>query len=158
MSAKFPAARQHLLSLLAMAQTQENNIAGADQNFAEALKINPNSATVLAWQSLSFAQRSSGAAQALQLAQKALQTEAQSRLATFALARAQFRSGNNTEAKSKLESLLPSANPLYLEQYGDVLFKSGDTATAVQQWGLAVTKGSVSPSLKKKFNEKQLHE
>jgi tetratricopeptide (TPR) repeat protein len=158
MSAKFPAARQHLLSLLAMAQTQENNIAGADQNFAEALKINPNSATVLAWQSLSFAQRSSGAAQALQLAQKAQQTEAQSRLAIFALARAQFRSGNNTEAKIKIESLLPSANPLYLEQYGDVLFKSGDTATAVQQWGLAVTKGSVSPSLKKKFNEKQLHE
>lgn len=158
MSAKFPAVRQHLLSLLAMAQTQENNIAGADQNFAEALKINANSATVLAWQSLSLAQRSSGAAQALQLAQKAQQTEPQSRLATFALARAQFRSGNNTEAKNKLESLLPSANPLYLEQYGDVLFKSGDTTAAVQQWGLAVTKGSVSPSLKKKFNEKQLHE
>ncbi|MDX2069314.1 MAG: tetratricopeptide repeat protein [Haliscomenobacter sp.] len=158
MSAKFPAVRQHLLSLLAMAQTQENNIAGADQNFAEALKINANSATVLAWQSLSFAQRSSGAAQALQLAQKAQQAEPQSRLATFALARAQFRSGNNSEAKNKLESLLPSANPLYLEQYGDVLFKSGDATAAVQQWGMAVTKGSVSPSLKKKFNEKQLHE
>jgi predicted negative regulator of RcsB-dependent stress response len=92
------------------------------------------------------------------LAQKALQAEPQSRLATFALARAQFRSGNNSEAKSKIESLLPSANPLYLEQYGDVLFKSGDSAAAVQQWGLAVTKGSASPSLKKKFNEKQLHE
>ncbi len=158
MSAKFPAVRQHLMSLLAMAQTQGNNLAGADQNFAEALKINANAATVLAWQSLSFAQRTNGAAQALQLAQKALQTEPQSRLATFALARAQFRSGNNSEAKSKIESLLPSANPLYLEQYGDVLFKSGDSAAAVQQWGLAVTKGSASPSLKKKFNEKQLHE
>ena len=91
MSAKFPVVRQHLMSLLAMAQTQENNIAGADQNFAEALKINANAATVLAWQSLSFAQRSNGAAQALQLAQKAQQTEPQSRLTTFALARAQFR-------------------------------------------------------------------
>lgn len=158
MSAKFPAVRQHLLSLLAMAQTQENNISGADQNFAEALKINTNAASVLAWQSLSFALRANGAAQALQLAQKAFQIEPQSRLVTFALARAQFRSGNNSEAKSKIESLLPSANPLYLEQYGDVLFKSGDNTAAVQQWGLAVTKGSVSPSLKKKFNEKQLHE
>ena len=157
-AAKFPVVRQHLLSLLAMVQTQQNNPSGADQNFAEALKLNANSATTLAWQSLSFSSRPTGAAQSLQLAQKALQTEPQSRLAIYALARAQFRNSNLAEAKNKIESLLPSANPLYLEQYGDVLFKSGDTAGAVQQWGLAVTKGSVSSSLKKKFNEKQLHE
>ena len=141
-----------------MVQTHQNNPSGADQNFAEALKLNANSGTALAWQSLSFSLRPTGAAQALQLAQKAIQTEPQSRLAIYALTRAQFRNGNLAEAKNKIESLLPSANPLYLEQYGDVLFKSGDTAGAVQQWGLAVTKGSVSSSLKKKFNEKQLHE
>lgn len=158
MSAKFPAVRQQLLSISAMAQTLQNNLAGADQNFAEALKINANNASVLAWQSLSFAQRSNGVAQALQLAQKALQTDPQSRLAIYASAKAQLRNGNTNEAKNKIESLLPSANPLYLEQYGDVLFKAGDSAGAVQQWNLAVTKGSVSPSLKKKINEKQLHE
>jgi predicted negative regulator of RcsB-dependent stress response len=155
---KFPEIRQELLSLQAVVQTQQNNPGGADQSFAEALKLNGNSATVLALQSLSFALRPNGAAQSLQLAQKALQTEPQSRLAIYALARAQFRNGNLNESKSKIESLLPSADPLFLELYGDVLFKTGDSVGAVQQWGLAVTKGSASPSLKKKFNEKQLHE
>ena len=113
---------------------------------------------MLAWQSLSFAQRSSGAAQAAQLAQKALQAEPQLRLAIYASAKAQLRNGNTSEAKNKIESLLPTADPLYLEQYGDVLFKAGDSAGAVQQWNMAVTKGSASSSLKKKINEKQLHE
>lgn len=158
LSLKFPVARQHLLSLLAMVQTLQNNTNSADQNFGEALKINANSATVLAWQSLSFALRPNGAPQSLTLAQKAILTEPQSRLAIYALARAQFRNGNLNDAKTKIESLLPSSNPLYLEQYGDVLFKSGDTAAAVQQWTMAVTKGSVLASLKKKINEKQLHE
>jgi len=158
LSAKFPVARQHLLSLLAMVQTLQNNANSADQNFGEALKINANAATVLAWQSLSFALRRSGAPQSLSLAQKAIQAEPQSSLAIYALARAQFRNGNLNDAKTKIESLLPSSNPLYLEQYGDVLFKSGDTTAALQQWNLAVTKGSVSASLKKKINEKQLHE
>jgi len=158
LSLKFPLAHQQLLSLLAVVQTLQNNANSADQNFAEALKINANAATVLAWQSLSFALRPNGAPQSLSLAQKAIQAEPQSSLAIYALARAQFRNGNLNEAKTKIESLLPSSNPLYLEQYGDVLFKSGDTAAAVQQWSLAVTKGSVSASLKKKINEKQLHE
>jgi tetratricopeptide (TPR) repeat protein len=158
LSAKFPVARQHLLSLLAMVQTLQNNANSADQNFGEALKINANAATVLAWQSLSFALRPNGAPQSLTLAQKAILAEPQSRLAIYALARAQFRNGNLNDAKTKIESLLPSSNPLYLEQYGDVLFKSGDSASALQQWNLAVTKGSVSASLKKKINEKQLHE
>lgn len=158
MSVKFPATRQKLLSLWAMAQTLQNKVAEADQNFAEALKLNANNATVLAWQSLSFAQRSTGAAQAAQLAQKALQAEPQLRLAIYASAKAQLRNGNTTEAKNKIESLLPTSDPLYLEQYGDVLFKAGDSAGAVQQWSMAVTKGSTSPSLKKKINEKQLHE
>jgi tetratricopeptide (TPR) repeat protein len=158
LSIKFPVAHQQLLSLLAMVQTLQNNTNSADQNFAEALKINANAATVLAWQSLSFALRPSGAPQSLSLAQKAIQAEPQSSLAIYALARAQFRNGNLNDAKTKIESLLPNSNPLYLEQYGDVLFKSGDTTSALQQWNLAVTKGSVSASLKKKINEKQLHE
>ncbi|WP_353481449.1 tetratricopeptide repeat protein [Haliscomenobacter sp.] len=158
LSLKFPVARQHLFSLLAMVQTLQNNTNSADQNFGEALKINANTTIVLAWQSLSFALRPNGASQSLTLAQKAIEADPQSRLAIYALARAQFRNGNLNDAKTKIESLLPSSNPLYLEQYGDVLFKSGDTAAAVQQWSLAVTKGSVSASLKKKINEKQLHE
>jgi tetratricopeptide (TPR) repeat protein len=158
MAAKFPTVRQELLSILALAQTQQNKLNEADQNFAEALKLNANAATVLAWQSLSQSQRANGAAQALSLAQKALQAEPQSRLALFAQAKALLRSNNIVEAKSKTEALLPSANPWYLEHYGDVLFKSGDSNGAVQQWNLAVTKGSNAPSLKKKINEKQLHE
>lgn len=158
MSLKFPALQQQLLCLLAMVQTQKNNTSAANQTFGEAFKFNPNAASVLAWQSLSFALRPNGAAQALTLAQKALQAEPQLRLAVFANAKAQLRSGNTNEAKRAVESLLPTSNPMYLEHYGDVLFKSGDTNAAVQQWTVALTKGSVSPSLKKKINEKQLHE
>jgi tetratricopeptide (TPR) repeat protein len=46
-------------------------------------------------------------------------------------------------------------NAVYLEQYGDVLFLSGDKEQAVVQWLKAQTAGSSSSKLKEKINEKK---
>jgi tetratricopeptide (TPR) repeat protein len=152
LSSKDPALRQDLLGVKGLALRA--NAAESEKAFSEALSLGAPNALLLARQALA----QNNAATALDLARKAAQADAQSREAKLALARALLRNNNPAEAKSKIESLLPSTDALILETYGDVLFKSGDVNAAVEQWTKAVSEGSESSLLRKKINEKQLHE
>jgi tetratricopeptide (TPR) repeat protein len=152
LSSKDPALRQDLLGVKGLALRA--NAAESEKAFSEALSLGAPNALLLARQALA----QNNAATALDLARKAAQADAQSREAKLALARALLRNNNPAEAKSKIESLLPSTDALILETYGDVLFKSGDVNAAVEQWTKAISEGSESSLLRKKINEKQLHE
>ncbi len=152
LTSKEPALRQEILGVKGLAL--RNNASESEKAFSEALSLGAPNATLLARQA--FAQNN--AATALDLARKATQADAKSREAKLALSRALLRNNNPAEAKSKIESLLPSSDALILETYGDVLFKSGDVNAAVEQWTKAISEGSESSLLRKKINEKQLHE
>jgi tetratricopeptide (TPR) repeat protein len=152
LTSKDPALRQELLGVKGLAL--RSNASESEKAFSEALSLGAPNALLLARQAL--AQNS--AVLALELARKATQADAQSRETKLALARALLRNNNPAEAKSKIENLLPSSDALILETYGDVLFKSGDVNAAVEQWSKAISEGSESSLLRKKINEKQLHE
>jgi tetratricopeptide (TPR) repeat protein len=152
LTSKEPALRQEILGVKGLAL--RNNASESEKAFYEALSLGAPNATLLARQA--FAQNN--AATSLDLARKATQADAKSREAKLALSRALLRNNNPAEAKSKIESLLPSSDALILETYGDVLFKSGDVNAAVEQWTKAISEGSESSLLRKKINEKQLHE
>ncbi|MCB9081284.1 MAG: tetratricopeptide repeat protein [Lewinellaceae bacterium] len=141
-------------SLLAWAYANTRQDSKAQALFASARQRNPKSATVLARQSLA----TQNADQAMALAQQARQLEAQNPEAIHALAWAQYRQGQLDEAQKSLQPLLKGANPLVLEHYGDMLFRIGQTESAIQYWNQARNSGSINPVLVKKITDKQLHE
>ena len=72
-----------------------------------------------------------------------------------------FKQKNYAEAKLWIErSLLHDKDnsPVKTEHYGDILFFLGNTDAALQNWVKARTRGSKSPLLERKINEKKYFE
>ncbi|MBK8878738.1 MAG: tetratricopeptide repeat protein [Haliscomenobacter sp.] len=147
-----------ILTALGMALSVQEDIEGADRAFGQAKTLDSNAPILLARHAWSMAERSQNLDQAAEWAKKAHLAIPSLPDAALALGLIAFRKGDFQEARKQLESLLPSSNPMILEQTGDALFKLGQTAEAMTFWNQARDKGSRSQKLFKKIADKQLYE
>ena len=147
-----------ILSVLGMVLSALEDFSRADQTFGQARTMEPNAPVLLARHAWSLAERNQNLDQAAEWAQKAHQASPSLPDANLALGLIAFRKGDFADARKQLEPLLPSSNPMILEQLGDVLFKLGQIPDALAYWNQAREKGSRSQKLTKKIADKQLYE
>ncbi len=152
------ALRVEILTALGMTLSVQQDSDGADRVFGQAMALDPNSPLLLARQAWSMAERNQNLEQAAEWAKKARQLSPSLPDVPLALGLIAFRNGDFAGARKHLEPLLPIANPMILEQMGDVSFKLGQTTDALSFWNQAREKGSRSQKLSKKISDKQLYE
>lgn len=147
-----------ILTALGMTLTAQEAIDGADRAFSQAQTLDSNAPILLARHAWSMAVRNDNLEQAAEWAKKAHLASPSLPDAALALGLIAFRKGDFQEARRQMDALLPSSNPLILEQTGDVLFKLGQAAEALTYWNQARENGSRSQKLFKKIADKQLYE
>jgi Tfp pilus assembly protein PilF len=72
-----------------------------------------------------------------------------------------YKLGKYNDAKTWVGKALDDKEAVsaeVMEHYGDILFKLGETATAIEFWEKAKAKGPGSALLDKKISEKKLYE
>jgi tetratricopeptide (TPR) repeat protein len=133
----------------------------SDENFDKALELNERNAYVLNNYSYYLSLRGEKLDKAAEMSK--LSNDISPRNSSFldTYAWVMYKSGKYKEAKEwQLKAIEASANPsaTLIEHLGDILFKLGEKANALEKWQEALELKGGSPFLDKKIAEKQLYE
>jgi tetratricopeptide (TPR) repeat protein len=133
----------------------------SDEAYEKALGYNPDNAFTLNNYAYYLSLRNEQLDKAAAMSKHS--TELQPNTASFedTYAWILFRQKNYAEAKVWIEKSLAhdkTDSSVKTEHYGDILFFTGDTAGALQNWEKAKKQGGASPALEKKINEKKYSE
>jgi tetratricopeptide (TPR) repeat protein len=133
----------------------------SDEAYEKALSYNPDNAFTLNNYAYYLSLRNEHLDKAAAMSKHS--TELQPNTASFedTYAWILFRQKNYAEAKVWIEKSLAhdkTDSPVKTEHYGDILFFTGDTNGALQNWEKAKKQGGASPALEKKINEKKYSE
>src|SRR5690606_17899498 len=130
----------------------------SEKAYEEALKIDPDYAPVLNNYSYFLATRKKNLQRALELSARLVKLEPDNLNYADTHAWVLFQMGEFTAARTGLEKLiLQTSKPTgtAMEHYGDILFKLGDKAGALNAWKKARELGENSPFIERKLSEEQ---
>jgi len=159
MSGKNELLQQTIISCIGLSYEQLGDTKEADDAFQKAVEINPDYPLAQARYAYALARR--GDQKARDFAEKALSAPV---LEAEVLHRSSWSLYLTGQAKKALETMEQAVqktgetNPMYLEHYGDVLFKTGKEEQALQYWNLARDRGRESDLLERKIADKKLYE
>ncbi len=129
----------------------------SDQAYEKALELNPNNAYVLNNYAYYLSLRNENLDRAATMSKRSNELEPDNSSFEDTYAWVLFKQKKYSDARLWIEKAIKhnSDNGTQLEHYGDILFKIGDTAKALEQWKLAKAKGEKSGTLEKKIYEKK---
>ena len=159
MSGESELLQQYIISTIGMAYENMNDPQEADDAFDKAIEINPANPLPQARYALALADR--GDKEAVAYAKKASQSAGDEAETIHAIARTYYLSGNLKEAGKWMERLRAGpgqTHPVYLEHYGDYLYKNGQESEALQYWNQAQKLGRDTELLRRKITDKKLYE
>lgn len=131
----------------------------SDASFQKAIDLNPKGAKGLATYAYCLAKRGENLGEARKIAQKA--NEISPDTPTYQAALGMVLNAEKKYAAAVQQYAKAIANTNYqdariLEDYGDALFRNGDTEAAIVQWKKALEAGAKASRLNKKISEKSL--
>lgn len=138
-----------------------NRFSESDNAFENALRKNPNDATILNNYSYYLSERGEKLEKAAEMSAKSnnLQSGQPSFLDTYGWIL--YKQAKYAEAKEWLKKAIDSggnSNSTILEHYGDALYKLDEKENALMYWKKAEENGGKSEFLKKKIADKKLYE
>ncbi len=148
-------------SYLGEAYHKEQDYKNSDISFDKALSYDPKNATVLNNYAYFLSLRNTQLEKAEKMSKLANELETSSASYQDTYAWILYKMARYAEAKVWLEKAMMnggSMNSNILEHYGDVLYRLGEPAKALQFWESAKKLGKGSEFLDKKLNEKKLFE
>lgn len=146
-------------SLLGECYHKTNKYDKSDKAFKKSLSLNPDNATVLNNYAYYLALRKTNLDEALSMSQKSNKLSPGQTSFQDTLGYIYYIKGDYNEAKTWFEKAIKHggvSSGEVLEHYGDALFKSGDTESAVEHWKMAQTAGGGSPQLNEKISKQKL--
>jgi tetratricopeptide (TPR) repeat protein len=129
----------------------------SDQAYEKALELNPTNSYVLNNYAYYLSLRNENLDRAASMSKKSNELEQGNASFEDTYAWVLFKQKKYTEARIWIEKAIkhnPESGTQY-EHYGDILFKIGEAAKALEQWKLAKAKGEKSSTLEKKIYEKK---
>ena len=158
MSGKNELLQQTIISCIGLSYEQSGDTEQADDAFRKAIEINPDYPLARARYAFALARR--GDQKARDYAEKALSAAVLEAEVLHLSSWSLYLTG---QAKKALDFMAQAVqktgktNPLYLEHYGDILFKAGQEEEALKYWNLARDRGSESDVLERKIADKKLY-
>lgn len=140
--------------LYGLASNQLGNYEQADEAFTAMMEEDDSNPFLLAGYAYMLALRGQQLKEATIMAEQASKLLGAHALPIQAQAMIAFKEKNHNKAKELMQSAITlegAEAPIFLEEYGDILFEAGDTNTAIQYWKKAKDKGRVSKELDKKI-------
>jgi tetratricopeptide (TPR) repeat protein len=139
----------------------EKEFEKSDKAFDEALRIDPENASLLNNYSYYLSLRKEKLPQAEKMASKAVQLNKNSSTFLDTYAWVLYQQGKYQEAQAWLQKAIENGgdeNGVILEHYGDALFKNNKVEQALDSWKKALEKPKHSEQLEKKISEKKISE
>ena len=133
----------------------------SDGAFDALLRLQPNNLPALNNYSYYLAVRGEKLNLALEMAKKCISNNPSSSTFSDTYAWVLYHLEKYAEAKTEIERAIQLGDGTdadVIEHYGDILFRTGDTQAALQQWKLAENLGGKSASLKKKIKSGRVGE
>lgn len=161
MASKNQSLRFNILIETGKAYCQLNQYQKADNAFNEALTMSNRNAVALLQYCHCLSQRKDQLDSAMEIAEELIGVVQGDPDVEAAMAEVHYQKEQYSEAVDWLERALDhggSKNPVILERYGDVLFKTGNQTEALEYWKKAQENGGHSSSLDRKVQEGKLHE
>lgn len=140
---------------------QVNDIPRSDASYDRVLIINPDHDYVLNNYAYYLSVRGEKLEQAAKMAKRATELKPDSPSNQDTYGWVLYKMGYYEEAKVWIEKAIENGsenNPVILEHLGDVYWKMGDTAKAVELWDRALKAGKGSDLLEKKVQDKTMYE
>lgn len=152
-----PELLKNILTLQGDAYQEMKSYRESEKAYEEALKIDPNYANALNNYSYFLSLRKASLPKAKAMTQKLLLENPDNPAYMDTHAWVLFQLGEYENARIILENTVSLSNPSLsaFEHYGDVLFKLGRTAEALDYWKKAIEMGSKSPQLSQKISTEQ---
>ncbi|MBK7215284.1 MAG: tetratricopeptide repeat protein [Bacteroidales bacterium] len=138
-------------------QTKQYSL--SDENYDKALRLNPEDSYVLNNYAYYLSLRNTSLDKALQMAKKGAELDSTNPANLDTYGWVLFMVGRFEEARTwvgKAISLSPKDDADLLEHYGDILYKLGDNAQALEYWKRAKQSGGNSDLLEKKIKDRKL--
>jgi tetratricopeptide (TPR) repeat protein len=151
-----PALQAQFWSSLGDAYHESKDFARSDEAFERALALQPNDPTVLNNHAYYLSVRNVQLEKAERMSRRSNELAPGQASFQDTYAWILFRLGRYAEARTWIEKALASGGSsegVIVEHFGDILFKLGDAAGALEQWRRAKTLGGASDSLDRKINE-----
>lgn len=134
----------------------------AESNYETALNLQGNNVAMLTSYAYYLCDVKKDVAKSTDLINRAIKIEPKSDVVWDILAWQYYKAGNYTEALNAIQTSIANGgndNARALEHYGDILFKTGQTTQAIEQWNLAKNaKGKHSDLLDTKIQQQKLVE
>ncbi|HEY3405667.1 MAG TPA: tetratricopeptide repeat protein [Ohtaekwangia sp.] len=132
----------------------------SDKAYDESLAFNPNNPTVLNNYSYYLALRKVNLEKAEKMASQLIKNNPDNPTFLDTYAWVLYQREKYKEARKNIERAIGSgkATAVHFEHYGDILFKLGDTNSAVEQWEKAKSLNANSETLNKKIANRKIHE
>ncbi|MEM8526772.1 MAG: tetratricopeptide repeat protein [Bacteroidota bacterium] len=146
-----------LLKQMGISYQELNQYAQADKIFDQAVALNPTSSALLNAYSYALAKRGEQLPKAEQMIKKALKQSPNQAILEHTYAWVLYQQGKFKEARKWIESAIAKqADALFIEHYGDILFRLGEKETALMNWKKAQEMGLQSKELERKIAEQKL--
>lgn len=133
----------------------------SDSMFEKCLEINPENKLVMNNYSYYLTLRKEKKERAIELSSKCVEKEPENSTYLDTYAWALYVGEKYEEARKYIEKSIANGgnnNAVIVEHYGDILFRLGETKSALEQWMLAKEKGQGSDKLDEKIEKKTLIE
>ena len=149
------------LTLIGESYNYTQDYKNSDKSFEKALTLQADNALILNNYSYYLSLRGVKLDRAKEMIKKAMQIVPGNPSYIDTYAWVLFRAKNYEEAKTQIELAIAKGggnSGAVLEHYGDILFKLGEEAEAIEQWKIAQSLGDNSDSLDKKLKDKKYYE
>jgi len=146
-------------SLLGECYHKTNKFDKSDKAFKKSLSLNPENPTVLNNYAYYLALRKTNLEEALSMSQKSNKLAPGQTSFEDTLGYIYYVKGEYNEAKTWFEKAIKHGGVTsgeVLEHYGDALFKTGDSQSALEHWKMAQAAGGGSPQLNEKISKQKL--
>jgi len=157
-----PEMKVEFLIGIAEVYTEQKKLTDAESYYQSAFNIQSNSVNVLTSYAYYLCNTKKDMAKAADLTNQALKIEPNSYKVWDVLAWIHFKSTNTAEALNSIKTSIQNGgdkNAQVLEHYGDILFVSGQTVEALEQWNKAKkANGKYSNMLDTKIQQQKLVE
>ncbi|MEM6698799.1 MAG: tetratricopeptide repeat protein [Bacteroidota bacterium] len=147
-----------LLRQMGISYQELKQYAQADKIFEQAVALNPTSSALLNAYSYALAKRGEQLPKAAQMIEKAIKQSPNQAILEHTYAWVLYKQGKFKDARKWMESAIEKqADALFIEHYGDILFKLGDKEAALANWKKAQEMGMQSKELERKIAEQKLN-
>jgi len=147
-----------LLRQMGISHQELKQFSAADKVFDQAVALNPTSSALLNAYSYALAKRGEQLPKAEQMIEKALKQSPNQAILEHTYAWVLYKQGKFKDARKWIENALgKQADALFIEHYGDILFKLGEKEAALMNWKKAQELGLQSKELERKIEERKLN-